>query len=115
VGDGSHFVFRQKRKCETGHCHGETARSVLAKVRGYVFARFRAVAAKRGSRTGIHSLAYWDGASRYHNPYIDGGTSPEYFGKSLICANPGYQKLTDTKRMASECPSRDRPHKKGTK
>jgi hypothetical protein len=39
------------RKCETGRCHGEAARSVLTKVRGDVFARFHAVAAKRRSRT----------------------------------------------------------------
>jgi hypothetical protein len=37
------------RKCETGHCHGEAARSVLAQIRGYVFARFHAVAAKHHS------------------------------------------------------------------
>jgi hypothetical protein len=34
-----------------GRCHGEAARSVLAKVRGDIFARFHAVAAKRRSRT----------------------------------------------------------------
>jgi hypothetical protein len=35
------------RKCETGRCHGEAARSVLAKVRGgNVFARFHPVTAK---------------------------------------------------------------------
>jgi K+-sensing histidine kinase KdpD len=34
-----------------GHCHGEAATSVLAKVRGNVFARFHAVATKRRSRT----------------------------------------------------------------
>ena len=39
------------RKCETGRCHGEAARSVLAKVWGDVFARFHAVATKRRSRT----------------------------------------------------------------
>jgi hypothetical protein len=39
------------RKCETGRCHGEAVRSVLAKVRGVVFARFHAVAAKLRSRT----------------------------------------------------------------
>jgi hypothetical protein len=39
------------RKCETGGCHGEGTRSVLANVRGNVFARFHAVAAKRRSRT----------------------------------------------------------------
>ena len=32
-------------------CHGEAARSVLAKVEGDVFARFQAVAAKLRSRT----------------------------------------------------------------
>jgi hypothetical protein len=35
-----------ERKCETGRCHGEATWSVLAKVRGDVFARFHAVAAK---------------------------------------------------------------------
>jgi hypothetical protein len=39
------------RKCETRRCHGEVARSVFAKVRGDVFARFHAVAAKRRIRT----------------------------------------------------------------
>jgi hypothetical protein len=39
------------RKCETGRCHGEVIRSVLAKVRGDVFARFHAAAAKLHSRT----------------------------------------------------------------
>jgi hypothetical protein len=39
------------RKCETGCCHGEAARSVLAKVRDDVVARFHAVASKRRSRT----------------------------------------------------------------
>jgi hypothetical protein len=34
-----------------GRCHGEVARPVLAKVRGDVFARFHAVAAKRRSIT----------------------------------------------------------------
>jgi hypothetical protein len=36
---------------KTGRCHGEAARSVLAKVWGDVFARLHAVAAKRRSRT----------------------------------------------------------------
>jgi hypothetical protein len=48
------------RKCETGRCAGEAARSVLAKVRGDVFARFYAVAAKVSVEPGIHSLACWD-------------------------------------------------------
>jgi hypothetical protein len=39
------------RKCEKGRCHGEATRSVLAKVRGDVFAGFNAVAVKRRSRT----------------------------------------------------------------
>jgi hypothetical protein len=39
------------RKCETGRCHGEAARSLLAKVGGDVFALFHAVAAKRRRRT----------------------------------------------------------------
>jgi hypothetical protein len=38
-------------KCETERCHGDAARSVLAKVRGDVFERFHGVAAKRRSRT----------------------------------------------------------------
>jgi hypothetical protein len=37
--------------CETGRCHDEAASSVLTKVRGDVFARFHAAAAKRRSRT----------------------------------------------------------------
>jgi hypothetical protein len=55
VGDDSHFVSPEiagwGRKCETGRCHGEAAWSVLAKVRGDVFARFHAVAAKPRSKT----------------------------------------------------------------
>jgi hypothetical protein len=39
------------RKCETGRCQGEAARSVLAKVRVDVYARFHAVAEKRRSKT----------------------------------------------------------------
>jgi hypothetical protein len=39
------------RKCETVRCHGEAARSVLANVRGDVFARCHAVAGKRRSIT----------------------------------------------------------------
>jgi hypothetical protein len=39
------------RKCETGRRHGETARFVLAKFRGDVFARFHAVALKSRSST----------------------------------------------------------------
>jgi len=38
-------------KCETERCYSKAARSVLAKVWGDVFARFRAVAAKLRSRT----------------------------------------------------------------
>jgi hypothetical protein len=34
-----------------GQCDGEAARTVLVKVRGDVFTRFHAVAAKRRSRT----------------------------------------------------------------
>jgi hypothetical protein len=40
-----------ERKCETGRCVGEADRSVLAKVRDDVLARFHAVAAKLRSRT----------------------------------------------------------------
>jgi hypothetical protein len=39
------------RKRETAHCHGEAARTVLAKVRSEFFARFHAVAAKHRSKT----------------------------------------------------------------
>jgi hypothetical protein len=42
---------RRGRKCETGCCHGEAARSFLAKFRGDFFARFHTVAAKLRSRT----------------------------------------------------------------
>jgi hypothetical protein len=68
------------------NCHGEAARSVLAKVRGDIVACLHAVAAKVTVGTGIHSLAFRTGASRYHNCYIDGGTIPEYFGYHLILA-----------------------------
>jgi hypothetical protein len=40
-----------KTEVETGRCRGEAARSVLAKVRGDVFASFHAVATKLRSRT----------------------------------------------------------------
>jgi hypothetical protein len=36
---------------EMGRCHGEAARSILARVRGGDFAHFHAVAAKHHSRT----------------------------------------------------------------
>jgi hypothetical protein len=39
------------RKCEAGRCNGEAARSVLAKVRGDVYASFHAIPAKRRRRT----------------------------------------------------------------
>jgi hypothetical protein len=57
VGDDSHFFLSPEtagrgRKFETGRCHGETARSVLDKVGGDVFARFHTFAAKCRSRTG---------------------------------------------------------------
>jgi hypothetical protein len=48
------------RKCETWRCHGEAARSVLAKFRGDVFTRFHPVAAKVAVEPRIHSLACWD-------------------------------------------------------
>jgi hypothetical protein len=56
MGDESHFVFRQKLLSEDGsvrrgRCHGEAARSVLAKFRGEVFASFHPVAAKFRSIT----------------------------------------------------------------
>jgi hypothetical protein len=40
-----------ERKCETGRCHGEAARSVLVKIRSDAFARFHVVAAKLYSRS----------------------------------------------------------------
>jgi hypothetical protein len=65
VRDDSHFVFRQKLLDEDGsvrrgRCHGEAPSSVLAKVRGDVFERFHAVAAKVAVEPVIHSLACWD-------------------------------------------------------
>jgi hypothetical protein len=55
-------------KCETGRCHVDGARSVLAKVRSAVFTGFHAVAAKRRSRTRNFTVwPVWIGASRYHN------------------------------------------------
>jgi hypothetical protein len=47
------------QKCETGHCHSEATRSVLAKVQGDIFACFHAVAAKVTVEPRIHSLAFW--------------------------------------------------------
>jgi hypothetical protein len=50
-------IFQFARNCWAktevwdGPCHGEAARSVLARDPGDVFARFLAVAAKRRSRT----------------------------------------------------------------
>jgi hypothetical protein len=46
--------------CETGHCHGEAVRSVLAKVRGDIFARFHAGTAELAVEHEIHSFDYWD-------------------------------------------------------
>jgi hypothetical protein len=40
-----------RRNCKTGLCHGEAPRSVLAKIRGEVLARFCAVAAEPRNRT----------------------------------------------------------------
>jgi hypothetical protein len=48
------------RKCERGRCHGEAARSVLAKVRGHVFARYRQSPQNVAVEPGIHSLAWWN-------------------------------------------------------
>jgi hypothetical protein len=39
------------QKCEIGRCHGDAARSVLAKVLGDVFAHFHAITAKCHGRT----------------------------------------------------------------
>jgi hypothetical protein len=87
VGDDSHFVFRQKllgerRRCETGRCHGEAARSVLTKV----WATFSHVYTQSPQNVavepGINSLAFRTGASRC----IDRGTSPEYLGYHLLCS-----------------------------
>jgi hypothetical protein len=59
VVDNSQFVFRQKKYlARTEGCHGEVTRSVIAKVRGDVFARFHAVAAKLRSR--IREFTVWD-------------------------------------------------------
>jgi hypothetical protein len=71
--------------CETGNCHGEVARAVVAKVRCDVFAHFHAVAAKRRSRTRNSQFGLCGtGASLYHNCCVDSGTSPEYFGFCLV-------------------------------
>jgi hypothetical protein len=53
VGDDSHFVFHQKLPGKNGSVKRDVVivKSDLAKVRGDVFARFHAVAAKRRSRT----------------------------------------------------------------
>jgi hypothetical protein len=78
------------RKCETGRCHGKAAGSVLAKVRGDVFAHFHAVAAKRRSRTRNSQFGLWDRCFTLpqllnwwrHQPGIF--WSPEYFGYHLV-------------------------------
>jgi hypothetical protein len=80
------------QKCEMGRCHGEAARSVLAKVRGDVFTRFHAVAAQRRSRTRNSVWPVETGASRYHNCCIDGGTSLDYFGYHLVHSLPFHKK-----------------------
>jgi hypothetical protein len=89
-GWGMTAIFCFARNCwvrtDTGRCHGEAARSVLAKVRGDVFARLHAVAENVAVWNPEFTVwPVWTGASRYHNCCIDGGTSPEYFGYHLIC------------------------------
>jgi hypothetical protein len=60
VGDDSLYVFRKKLLGETERFRGEASRSVFTKVRGDVFARFHAVAAKVAVEPGNHSLACGD-------------------------------------------------------
>jgi hypothetical protein len=49
------------QKCETGHCHGEAARSVLAKVRGATSSHvFTQSLQHVTAEPRIHSLACWD-------------------------------------------------------
>ena len=60
MGDGSHFVFRQKLLGEDGSFHGKAATFVLAKVWGDVFPRFNAVATKRRSIARNSHFACWD-------------------------------------------------------
>jgi hypothetical protein len=54
VGNDSHIEFRHKLLGEGGS-HGEATTSVFARVRGEVFSRFHAVAAKLRGRTGNYS------------------------------------------------------------
>ena len=56
MGDGSHFVFRQKLLGEDGSFHGEAARSVLAKVWGDVFPLFTQSPLNVPVEPGIHIL-----------------------------------------------------------
>jgi hypothetical protein len=82
VGDDSHLCFsrncRSRTKCKTGCCHGETVGSVLAKVRGDVFARFHAVAAIPRSRTRNSQLGLLGPVLRATT------TAPDYFGYTLV-------------------------------
>jgi hypothetical protein len=66
-----------------GRCDGEAARSFLAKVRGDVFARFHAVAAKRCSRTRNSQFGLL-GPVLHATTTIDGGISLEDFGIYLV-------------------------------
>jgi hypothetical protein len=91
VGDNNLFFPPETsgwgRKCETGRCHGEAARYVLAEVQGDIFARFHAVAAKLRSRTRNSQFGLLEQILLcYHKCCIDGGTSPEYFGYHLVYA-----------------------------
>jgi hypothetical protein len=49
-----------RTECVTGPCHVNAAWSVLTKIRGDVFARFHAIAAKVTVDPGIRSLACWN-------------------------------------------------------
>jgi hypothetical protein len=69
------------RKCETWRCHGEAARSVLAKVLGDVFACFHVVDAKLRSTTRNSQFNQLGPVLRADTAAvrIRSGTSEEYF------------------------------------
>jgi hypothetical protein len=84
VGDGNHFVFRQKLLGDDG---SERRGIIMVKQSDLFSPKLGATSShvfmqspqNLAVETGIHSLVFGTGALRYHNCCIDGGTSPDYF------------------------------------